>query len=188
VAFFFRRRKDNKESESANVPLERIDGNTHGSHMGAAYPDLERIMEFIRENLGIENLVAFSEQPFADGGRRSVAGHRLDLNDDVSLVVVLAEMNGSYGLATAYPVLWSGTRTELRINRILEWPIQIEATVEGKIGDAVLNFFPVDFFYLRDKYLQGNVRKLSLGFFAYSQSTNIFRDEVIMVDNADLPF
>jgi len=173
MVFFFRKRK---------IPLERIDGNTHGTHLEAMYPDLEKILKFIQENLAIENIMVISEQPFADRGKTSIVGHKLDLNEYVSLIVVLAEINGNYELATAYPVLFGETKADVKINKILEWPIQIEATIEGEIGEASLNFFPTDFFYLRDEYIQGKVNKVSLGFFAYNQSTNVFKDETMEID------
>lgn len=70
-----------------------------------------------------------------------------------SILVHNAEDNCN-DLVTSYPVC-AGKPVEVRVNRVLEWDNQIEATVFCSAGEFEFAFFATDYYCNKDKYVAG---------------------------------
>jgi hypothetical protein len=191
----FGKKKQDRGQKGAKIPITRVEGIGHGSHWDTFHPNVESTLDYIMKRVTLENMTKFATPPFGDLGQTSVSGHKTDFHAKLSTLAIVAEVRGKKSLATAYPILWSVNSVPLKLDRIQEWPIQIEAYLTGQVGDAHLSFFPVDFFFKRDYYMQNEISEISLGFFGYEQETNPFKGKSVQgqgrthsMDNAEIIF
>jgi len=161
--------------KKSKVPMLRVKGNSHGTHWESVHPNFDFIKTFLKGSLhpSIRDrcLIKLFRTDFADMGKTQIGVFKRIIHPRLCSIFVLATIKGVPQVATGYPVLWSRTRVRFEPKEIQEWPIQIESDISGKIGDAGLSFFPVDFFMKKQEYLEGTINELSLGLFAYEQKT-----------------
>jgi hypothetical protein len=75
---------------------------------------------------------------------------------DVKLLTTIAvsKKNQSNEFMSIYP-FGNGVPYTVKIDKVLEWDNQIEATVLCSIGDLEFAFFPIDYYCNKTKYLEG---------------------------------
>ena len=179
------RRKVNKEKNKKNetmVKMERVKGESHGTHF-EAIGNLEKLQEYVLKNTGLENVVKFTEKPFANMGKQFIAAHLLELSDKLGILVITVMIKDKPELATAYPIYWSDESKSMNINKIYEWPIRIEANIESDIGDTTVSYFAADFFINREKYLAGEISEARIWIIGYTARVNPYKGVKIKVDD-----
>ena len=166
---FRRKEKDRRKGGKAAVKIERVKGEPHGTHFDAV-GDIETLQEYIMRRVSLENVVHMTQKPFAGRGKQFIAGHMVDLSEALSILVITVMLNKKPELATAYPIYWGGEGKSVRIEKIYEWPIQIEANVEVQVGDASVTYFAADFFM--NRYMAGEIREARIWILGYMAQVN----------------
>lgn len=82
-------------------------------------------------------------------------------NMRMMVIAAASTKNNTNEFMAMYPVT-KGVSLEVKIERILEWDNQIEATVFCSIGEFEFAFFPVDYYCNKKKYKIGETLKVDL--------------------------
>jgi len=169
-----------KQTNNSSIPVKRVKGNAHGTHWEHVISDTSKLEQQIVSASGLEHLTKLACQQFADLGECTVTGHRYDLHPKMSSLFVFVMIDKKRQFASGWPILWSTSSVPFKIGDVEEWPIQIECDINGKVGEAGLSFFPVDYFFSKQRYLLGEINEISLGFITYAQRTNVWKDGKIL--------
>ena len=83
--------------------------------------------------------------------------------DDIRLLVTVAanKSNNTNEFMSIYP-FGNGVSVEVKIDKIIEWDNQIEATIFGSIGEFEFAFFAIDYYCNKNKYKVGECINVDL--------------------------
>ncbi len=156
-------------SGKPSVKIDTSLSGSHGSHWGAVLLKMDYLDEIIQGSSNLKYLTKLFGMEFGNLGKKTVAVHKFGLQEPLYCFMAKFEaMEKQYELATAYPVLETRFSYPCRVSVVHEWPIKIEAQIDGNIKEPHLSFFATDYFLKKDEYKTGKTLQIEPSGIAYA--------------------